>query len=111
MPANTTREAALAATLPVVPTSREVATREAALAAAPDVLTTDLGAAKMLRCGRSKVWMLMDAGELEWVRIGRSRRVVVASVHGYVARLLREQAGKRVTPTGRVSRSAKRTAA
>lgn len=41
--------------------------------------------------GRTKFWELINAGELETVRIGRRRMVVWSSVRAYVDRL-REQA-------------------
>ena len=39
------------------------------------ILVTPEEAAKALRLGRSKVYELMASGELESVRIGRSRRI------------------------------------
>ena len=44
-----------------------------------------------LSIGRSKVFELIAAGEIETVQIGRSRRVPAQSLVEYVARLRTEQ--------------------
>ena len=44
-------------------------------------------AAEVLGVGRSRVYDLMRTRQLTSVRIGKSRRVPVAAVHAYVARL------------------------
>jgi excisionase family DNA binding protein len=41
-----------------------------------------------LRVGRTKVYELMDDGELEWVKIGDRRLVVQESIKRLVQRLL-----------------------
>jgi excisionase family DNA binding protein len=48
-------------------------------------------AAEVLGIGRSKLYELLAAGEIESVRIGRSRRVPVVAIEEYVARLLTEE--------------------
>lgn len=50
-------------------------------------LLTDRQAAARLAIGRTRVWELIRAGELETVHIGRSVRVVAESVTNYVERL------------------------
>jgi excisionase family DNA binding protein len=54
------------------------------------LLLTPEEAAKLLGIGRSRVYDLMRAHALLSVKIGRSRRVPVASLHEYVAALARE---------------------
>lgn len=44
-------------------------------------------AASQVGIGRTKIYELIDAGELQLVHIGRSARVPQASVDRYVARL------------------------
>lgn len=44
-------------------------------------------ACQILACSRSRLYQLMDAGELESVKDGKSRKLVVASIDAYVARL------------------------
>ncbi len=44
-------------------------------------------AATVLGIGRSKFWELITAGEIETVRIGRSRRVPAQALEEYVGRL------------------------
>ncbi len=53
-------------------------------------LTSIVGAGRLLSVGRTKVYELIDGGELEVVNIGRRRLVVVASIHAYVERLREE---------------------
>ena len=48
-------------------------------------------AADMLSLSRSRVYELMDAGEIRSVKAGRSRRVIVQSLHEFIARLEQEQ--------------------
>ncbi len=56
--------------------------------AAPDVkLHTVAQVAAIMNISESKVWQLVRAGELDSVKIGWSRRVVAASVDGYIKRL------------------------
>lgn len=51
------------------------------------VLLSTGEAAAALRIGRSKLYELIAAGELECVHIGRSCRVPIEAVHDFVARL------------------------
>jgi excisionase family DNA binding protein len=57
---------------------------------APDmkVLVSVDEAAQMLSIGRSLAWELVRRNELCSVKIGRTRRVVVASLREYVGRLI-----------------------
>lgn len=43
-------------------------------------------AARRLSVSRSVLYRLMDSGDIRWVKVGRSRRVVKASLYEYVAR-------------------------
>jgi len=54
------------------------------------VLLSIICAAERLSLGRSKVYELMQAGELRAVRIGRAVRIPTSEVDGYAARLLQE---------------------
>lgn len=49
-------------------------------------------AAHALGVGRSRVYDLMRTRQLLSVRIGKSRRVLVAAVHAYVERLTEQDA-------------------
>ena len=51
------------------------------------LLLTPTEAAELLGVGRTTVYELLNAGRLESVRIGRSRRIPRAALVGYVARL------------------------
>ncbi len=44
-------------------------------------------AAVMLSLGRTLTWALVRKNELRSVKVGKTRRVVVASLHEYVVRL------------------------
>jgi excisionase family DNA binding protein len=48
-------------------------------------------AAEVLGVGRTKVYELMAAGELESVQVGRSRRLPTAAVEAFVAGLRRAE--------------------
>ena len=54
------------------------------------LLLTPEEAAKLLGIGRSRVYDLMRAHVLLSVKIGRSRRIPAATLHEYVAALVRE---------------------
>ena len=54
-----------------------------------DGLLTVMEAAAFLRLSRSKLYGLMDAGELRYVKLGRSRRVPRRCVIELAARSLR----------------------
>jgi len=43
-------------------------------------------AAKMLGIGRSKLYELIGAGELETVKLGKSRLIVTRSIHDLIVR-------------------------
>jgi excisionase family DNA binding protein len=43
---------------------------------------------RMLGCGNTRGYQLLDAGELESYRDGRSRKITVASIKAFVARQL-----------------------
>jgi excisionase family DNA binding protein len=49
-----------------------------------------VAAAMMDQCART-VKRLIDQGKLQSVKCGRSRLVVVASIHAYISRLLQQQ--------------------
>ena len=51
------------------------------------LLLTPERTAERLDVSRTTVYALLASGELESVRIGRSRRIPVQAVEGYVARL------------------------
>ena len=51
------------------------------------ILVTPEEAAKALRLGRSKIYELMASGELESVRIGRSRRIRWGALEAFADRL------------------------
>src|SRR4051812_31698238 len=57
-------------------------------AARPRQLLTVGQAAAMLALGRSKLYALMDAGELAYVKMGKSRRVRLADVEALIERSL-----------------------
>jgi len=52
-----------------------------------ELLLTIEDAAQRLAMGRSRFYELMQAGEIESVRIGRSRRIPVDALKDYVDRL------------------------
>lgn len=56
----------------------------------PPVLVTVEEAARRLSIGRTATYMLVLKGELQSVKIGRTRRVVVTSITDYITRLLEE---------------------
>lgn len=56
----------------------------------PPVLVTVEEAARRLSIGRTATYMLVLKGELQSVKIGRTRRVVVASLDDYVSKLLQQ---------------------
>jgi excisionase family DNA binding protein len=58
---------------------------------APLVVSPE-AAAQMLGIKLSKLYLLMKQGELENYSCGRARRVVVESIHNYIARRLAESA-------------------
>lgn len=53
-----------------------------------DPLLVDvMEAARLLGCGRTMVYALISAGDLESVKVGGSRKVPRAAIDDYVARL------------------------
>jgi excisionase family DNA binding protein len=42
-------------------------------------------AAQMLRVGRSQMYYMLNSGEIDSIRIGKARRIPVASLNEYVA--------------------------
>jgi len=58
------------------------------------ILLTTEEAAELLNIGRSKVFDLIRNGELGSIKIGRLRRVPLASIHEFTARLMEEAAAR-----------------
>ncbi len=54
----------------------------------PPLLVTVEEAARRLSIGRTAAYLLVLNGELQSVKIGRTRRVVVASLEAYIQRLV-----------------------
>ncbi len=54
------------------------------------LLVTVEEAAAMLSLGRTLAWKLVRKNELRSIKVGNTRRVVVASLHEYVQRQLAE---------------------
>ncbi|MFH1560072.1 MAG: helix-turn-helix domain-containing protein [Chloroflexota bacterium] len=65
-----------------------------------ELLLTPEAAARLLSLGRSKIFELMAAGELESITIGKSRRVPVEAIKEYVARQRQAQGSIRTWPSG-----------
>ena len=61
--------------------------------AEPRLLLTVVEAAHVLGCGRTLIYELLNAGELEAIKLHRLRRIPADSVNDYVDRLRAEQAG------------------
>lgn len=55
------------------------------------VLLTVPEVARALRIGRTKVFNLVIAGEIDSVKIGKLRRIPVSAVYAYTKRLARER--------------------
>lgn len=49
-------------------------------------------AADMLGCGRTRVYELLQLGELVSYRDGAARRILTSSIHAYVQRQVEQQA-------------------
>jgi excisionase family DNA binding protein len=58
-----------------------------------DLLLKPEAAAQALNIGRSKIYQLMEAGEIESVKIGRSRRISVKALEAFTERLTQEVRG------------------
>ena len=54
----------------------------------PPLVVKPKEARRMLSCSQTRLYELMAAGELESFSDGRSRKIVVASIHNYVAKRL-----------------------
>jgi hypothetical protein len=57
---------------------------------AEPLLVSPRDAWRMLGCGNTHGYALLKAGELQSFLDGRSRKITVASIHGYVARKLEQ---------------------
>ncbi|MHB8397916.1 MAG: helix-turn-helix domain-containing protein [Candidatus Limnocylindrales bacterium] len=57
----------------------------------PKALLDIVEAADRLSISRSKLYALVAAGEVESVKIGKSRRIPAAAINRFVGRLLAEQ--------------------
>jgi excisionase family DNA binding protein len=66
--------------------------RQTTAAAIEPALLTSEEAARRLGISRSRLYLLMGRGELESVKIGRTRRIPTDSVDALVARWRDEQA-------------------
>ena len=55
------------------------------------LLLTPEEAARQLSVGRSHLYLKLASGEIESIRIGRSRRVPIRSLRAYIDRLVAEQ--------------------
>ena len=60
--------------------------------AQPRFLLTVVEAAHVLGCGRTLIYELLNAGELEAIKIHRLRRIPADSLSAYVDRLRADQA-------------------
>jgi excisionase family DNA binding protein len=58
-----------------------------------DLLLKPEAAAQALNVGRSKIYQLMEAGEIESVKIGRSRRISVKALEAFTEKLTQETRG------------------
>jgi hypothetical protein len=52
------------------------------------LLVSPATARAMLECGQTRLYQLLAAGELDSFLDGRSRKILVASIHAYVRRKL-----------------------
>ena len=59
----------------------------------------------MLDCGLTHLYRLLNTGELESFHIGKSRKILVSSIHGYIERRLNNKQPNLRTP-GRRDRRA-----
>ena len=56
----------------------------------------------LLNCGRTRVYELLAAGELDSFRDGRARKITIASIHRYIERRLaaeKDDLGRTDMPT------------
>jgi hypothetical protein len=59
----------------------------------------------MLDCGNTRLYELLKNNELESYLDGRSRKIIVASIHRYIARRLEAEKTAVATPRPRRQRS------
>lgn len=59
----------------------------------PRVMLTAEQAAEALGIGRTTMYALIKAGEIQSIRIGRLRRVPADAIDAYTQRLINEQVG------------------
>ena len=71
--------------------SESLSTEAQAETSSARLLLTVLEAAEALGVSRSVVYELMDRGDLQNIKIGRSRRIPVASLEEFIARRLSKQ--------------------
>lgn len=57
-----------------------------------DLLLTVKDAQRVLRLGRTKIYALIGAGELDAVHVGRARRITASSLRAFADRLTRRAA-------------------
>lgn len=55
----------------------------------------------ILDCGRTHLYDLIDEGELDSYKDGRSRKITVESIHRYIERRLTEHGSKSLVPPHR----------
>jgi excisionase family DNA binding protein len=55
-------------------------------------------AMQMLDCGRTRLYELIDRGELDSYLDGRSRKITVESIHRYIERQLKQYGSKSAIP-------------
>jgi excisionase family DNA binding protein len=60
----------------------------------PGGLRTIKEACIYLRLSAAKLYMLMDAGELPFLKIGKARRICQADLDGFIERLKRQVAAR-----------------
>jgi excisionase family DNA binding protein len=67
---------------------------------AEPLLVKPADAGRLLGCGRTRIYELINAGEIDSFSDGRSRKIIVASIHAYVAGRLAADgtASSRATP-------------
>lgn len=58
-----------------------------------ELLLKPEAAAQALNIGRSKIYQLIETGEIESVKIGRSRRISVKALEAFTERLTQEVRG------------------